>query len=63
MSMRELPDFLKSGDPALTYPRGLEYTPNHPKGRPREPWPVDPRSAAEIAVREWMALVDVGRIR
>jgi hypothetical protein len=62
MSLRELPDFLKTGDPALTYPRGLEYTPLHPKGRPREPWPEDPQAVRHIAVSEWLAHVAAGRI-
>lgn len=62
MSIRELPDFLKRGDPALTWPRGKDYTPLHPRGRPRDPWPEDPRSAAEIAWREWLALVEAGKI-
>jgi antitoxin VapB len=46
MSLRELPDFLKTGDPALTWPRGLEVTPLYPKGQPREPWPQDPQACA-----------------
>jgi hypothetical protein len=62
MSLRELPDFLKHGDPALTWPLGLEYGPNHPKGVPRLAYSTDPSSAREVAVREWLALVAAGKI-
>ncbi|MET0251590.1 MAG: hypothetical protein ABW203_05365 [Novosphingobium sp.] len=62
MSLRELPDFLKHGDPALTHPLGLEYGPNHPRGRPRLPWPQDPQSLDALARREWLALVEAGKI-
>ena len=42
---RDLPDFLKSGDPALTWPHGKTYGVNHPKGVPRDPCATDPQSA------------------
>ena len=40
MSTREFPDFLTTGDPALTFPHGKLYGPNHPKGRPNTPSPI-----------------------
>ena len=40
MSIRNLPDFLKRGDPALTFPHGKTYGVNHPKGMPNLPGPI-----------------------
>ena len=58
MSTRELPDFLKRGDPALTWPHGKQPSPNHPRGRPVVPAPP---TGAELA-REWLRHVAAGRI-
>ena len=58
MSIRELPDFLKSGDPALTFPHGKTYGVNHPKGVPNLPGPITPDELA----RDWLAHVAAGRI-
>ena len=58
MSLRELPDFLTTGDPALTFPHGKLYGPNHPKGRPNTPSPI---TRADLA-REWLGHVVAGRI-
>lgn len=54
MPIRPLPDFLKSGDPALTYPWGKSYSPLHPKGVANGPYPTDPQAEAEWLVREWL---------
>ncbi len=54
MALRFLPDFLKTGDPALTHPWGKSYSPNHPKGKPNTPYPTDPQSEREWMVREWL---------
>ena len=56
--LRELPDFLTHGDPALTFPHGKRYTPLHPKGVPNAPTPVTDADAA----REWLEHVVAGRI-
>ena len=40
MSIRTLPDFLKRGDPGLTFPHGKAYGVNHPKGVPNLPGPI-----------------------
>ena len=58
MSIRELPDFLKSGDPALTFPHGKAYGVNHPKGVPNLPGPI---TRDELA-RDWLGHVAAGRI-
>ena len=58
MSIRELPDFLKSGDPALTFPHGKAYGVNHPKGVPNLPGPIAPQELA----RDWLGHVAAGRI-
>jgi hypothetical protein len=58
MSQRDLPDFLKSGDPALTWPHGKDYGPNDPKGCPRVPGPI----TREELVRDWLGHVAAGRI-
>ena len=39
MTQRKLPNFLKEGDPALTYPWGKSYSPLHPNGLPNWPYP------------------------
>ena len=54
---RILPDFLKSGDPALTFPHGKTYGVNHPKGVPNLPGPI---TADELA-RDWLGHVAAGR--
>ena len=58
MSIRELPDFLKAGDPALTFPHGKAYGVNHPKGVPNLPGPITPKELA----RDWLGHVAAGRI-
>ena len=58
MSIRELPDFLKRGDPALTFPHGKTYGVNHPKGVPNLPGPITPDELA----RDWLGHVATGRI-
>ena len=58
MSIRELPDFLKSGYPALTFPHGKAYGVNHPKGVPNLPGPITPDEPA----RDGLAHVAAGRI-
>ena len=58
MSIRELPDFLKSGDPALTFPHGKTYGVNHPKGVPNLPGPI----TAEELTRNWLRHVAAGRM-
>ena len=58
MSIRELPDFLKAGDPALTVPPGKAYGVNHPKGVPNLPGPIAPQELA----RDWLRHVAAGRI-
>ena len=55
---RILPDFLKSGDPALTFPHGKAYGVNHPNGVPNRPGPI----TAEELARDWLAHVAAGRI-
>ena len=55
---RPLPDFLKSGDPALTFPHGKTYGVNHPKGVPNLPGPITPQELA----RDWLGHVAAGRI-
>ena len=55
---RELPNFLKAGDPALTFPHGKAYGVNHPKGVPNLPSPITPEELA----RDWLAHVAAGRI-
>lgn len=59
---RDLPDFLKSGDPALTWPHGKTYGVNHPKGVPRDPCATDPQSADRELAREWLDHLAAGRI-
>ena len=54
----EGPDFLKSGDPALTFPHGKTYGVNHPKGVPNLPGPITPDELA----RDWLGHVAAGRI-
>ena len=56
---RELPDFLKSGDPALTFPHGKTYGVNHPKGVPNLPGPITPQELA----RDWLGHIAAGRIQ
>ena len=56
--VRELPDFLTRGDPALTFPHGKRYTPLHPKGVANAP---DALTPADVA-REWVEHVAAGRI-
>ena len=56
--LRELPDFLTQGDPALTFPHGKTYTPLHPKGVPITP----PRLTPADVAREWLEHVVAGRI-
>ena len=58
MSIRNLPDVLKRGDPALTFPHGKTCGVNHPKGVPNLPGPI----TAEELAREWMGHVAAGRI-
>ena len=58
MSQRELPDFLTTGDPALTFAHGKHYGPNHPKGLPNVPGAV----TREELVRAWLGHVAAGRI-
>ena len=55
---RPLPDFLKTGDPALTFPHGKAYGVNHPNGVPNLPGPITPQELA----RDWLAHVAAGRI-
>ena len=58
----EGPDFLKSGDPALTFPHGKTYGVNHPHcrlgGVPNLPGPITPEELA----RDWLGHVAAGRI-
>ena len=58
MSVRDLPDFLKRGDPALTFPHGKTYGVNHPKGVPNLPGPITPDELA----RDRLVHVAAGRI-
>lgn len=57
MSVKIHKGFLKYGDPALTYPWGLERTPlssmSSLGGQPRGPESEDAVSARERAWREW----------
>lgn len=58
MSIRDLPDFLKRGDPALTFPHGKTYGVNHPKGAPNLPGPI----TREELARDWLGHVAAGRM-
>lgn len=59
---RDLPDLLKSGDPALTWPLGKAPSRNHPKGLPRGPYATDPQTAAHDLARDWLDHLAAGRI-
>ena len=54
----EGPGFLTTGTPALTFPHGKNYGPNHPKGVPNIPAPI----TREELARDWLAHVAAGRI-
>lgn len=63
MSTRELPDFLKRGDPDLGAPRARYPGMQIGKGTMRrepvpEPSGGDALSAQEWAVRDWLAMVE-----
>ena len=59
---RDLPDFLKAGDPALTWPLGKAPSRNHSKGVPRGPYATDPQTAAHDLARDWFDHLAAGRI-
>lgn len=59
---RDLPDFLKSGDPALTFPLGKAPSRNHPRGLPRGPYATDPQTTDREVAREWLDHLAAGRI-
>lgn len=63
MTLRKLPNFLKEGDPALTYPLGKSYTTLHPNGVPNGPYPNDPQAERErIAVAHFSTPSELCRI-
>lgn len=62
MSITTHKDFLKSGDPALTWPHGRHVTPGNPRGVPNGPDGPDPVSTRNRANAEWLAHVEAGRI-
>ncbi|WP_336986286.1 hypothetical protein [Altererythrobacter aquiaggeris] len=59
MSVTIHKNFLKAGDPALTYPYGKTYSPLHPKGVPRGPECSDTQYERERMVREWESRLSV----
>ena len=59
---RDLPDFLKHGDPALTWPLGKAPSRNHPKGLPREPYANEPQTVAHDLARDWLDHLAAGRV-
>ncbi len=59
MSITIHKNFLKEGDPALTYPHGKTYSPLHPKGVPNLPECGDEQYERERMVREWFTKLEI----